>query len=175
MRWAVLPALSLVTALPACTSSLSPAFQSGTQETTAARATAPPATSASPRRGACRSEYTPSVLPTWAQTGFRPPTHPMPHVIGDHGNIAAILWVNHEPLVVPPAADRNNKILWAARTPGAPLQIRATLAGTGQTATRTVPNGPGPSSIDLPAAGCWSFDLTWGDSHDHLQLEYVAG
>lgn len=99
----------------------------------------------------------------------------MPHVLGDSGDIVAVLWANHDPLVVPPIKDRNNKILWVSRTPGSPLQIRATLAGSDQTATRTIANGPGPSIIDLPAVGCWSFDLTWGDHHDHLRLEYVAG
>ncbi len=100
----------------------------------------------------------------------------MPYVLSDRGDIAAIVWAAHRPLVVPPAANKNNKILWVARV-GAlegPLQIRATLAGTGQTVTRTVDAAPGPSIIDLPSPGCWSFELTWGTHHDHLVLGYAS-
>jgi len=40
--------------------------------------------------------------------------------------------------------------------------------------TRTVGDGPGPSIVDLPEAGCWKLDLTWGDHTDHLELAYAA-
>ena len=123
--------------------------------------------------GACRSDYTPATLPTWAQAGFTPPTQPMAYVMGDNGDIVAILWAEHDPLQVPPAADRNNKILWVSRVGGGDLHIRATLESSGQTVTRSVQGGPGPSIIDLPTPGCWSLDLTWGTASDHMQLEYV--
>jgi hypothetical protein len=99
----------------------------------------------------------------------------MPYVIGDHGKIVAILWAN--PLHSPPLANRSNKILWVARVvpmlPG-PLRIQATLNGTGQAVTREVIGGPGPSIVNLPRAGCWSFNLSWARSRDHLELQYVA-
>ena len=98
-------------------------------------------------------------------------------MLGDGGDIAAILWATHHPLVSPPAAHRSNKILWVARvgaTEG-PLEIRATLVSTGETVTRTVEGAPGPSTIDLPSAGCWSLELTWGSHQDHLMLGYAAG
>ena len=101
----------------------------------------------------------------------------MPYVLGDRGDIAAIVWAAHDPLVVPPAADKSNKILWVSRVStgdGAPLRIKAELTVTGETVTRTVVGGPGPSIINLPAPGCWSFDLTWGRHHDHLRLKYVS-
>ena len=123
---------------------------------------------------ACRRDYVPRLLPSWARTGFSSSAPTMPYVLGDRGDIVAILWAEHDPLVVPPAADRNNKILWAARvSSGGSLQIKARLAGSGRTVTRTVEGGPGPSIIDLPEAGCWSVDLSWGRYHDHLQLEYA--
>jgi hypothetical protein len=101
----------------------------------------------------------------------------MPYVMSDQRNIVAILWADHDPLHVPPLADRSNKILWVSRVAlrlPAPLRIRATLNGTGQTVTREVADGPGPSIIDLPAAGCWSLDLTWSGHQDHVSLRYVA-
>ncbi len=139
---------------------------------------APPAqTGSTPAAAAaqqCPAEVAPRPLPSWARAGFTPPDQPIPYVLGDGGDIVAILWAEHAPLVVPPVSGRN-KILWVSRTGdsgGAPLQIQATLTGSGQTVTRTVPGGPGPSGIDLPAAGCWSVDLTWGEHRDHLQLRY---
>ena len=102
----------------------------------------------------------------------------MPYVVGDRGDIVAILWADHDPLHAPPLAQRNNKILWVAKmVPGGPftaLRIQATLDGTSQIVTRQVPGGPGPSIINLPAAGCWSLNLSWSGHHDHLTLRYSA-
>jgi len=138
----------------------------------------PPAapSSARPTAGACRTDYPTRPLPSWANSGFGSPTSAMPYVLGDRGDIVAILWAVHDPLVVPPATDRNNKILWVSRVSsrGGPLRIQATLAGHGTPVTRMVEGGPGPSIIDLPAPGCWSLDLSWGGNQDHLQLEYVS-
>jgi hypothetical protein len=97
--------------------------------------------------------------------------------MGDRGDIVAILWADHDPLHVPPLANVSNKILWVSRVnQGAftPLRIRATLDGTNQTVTRQVAGGPGPSIIDLPAAGCWSFNLSWSGHRDHLALRYSS-
>ncbi len=128
-----------------------------------------------PTLTACRLDYAPKVLPEWARAGFTPPTQLVPYVLGDRGDLAAIVWASHHPLVAPPAAAKNNKILWVARVGAAegPLRIRATLASTGQTVARTVGAAPGPSTIDLPAAGCWSFDLRWGSHRDHLVLGFA--
>jgi len=101
----------------------------------------------------------------------------MPHVLGAAGDIVAILWANRDALHAPPLRDRNNKILWVSKAPifsSAPLTIRATLAGSTRTATETLPNGPGPSIINLPAPGCWTFHLAWSGHTDELQLRYVA-
>jgi hypothetical protein len=109
--------------------------------------------------------------------GFSDPEPAMPHVVGDRGDIAAILWAETDPLTAPPTEGRNNKVLWVARVGGGdgPLEISATLAGTGRTVTRVVEPAPGPSFVDLPAPGCWSLDLTWGSHHDHLVLGYAEG
>lgn len=126
--------------------------------------------------GGCPAAVTPRPLPTWARAGFHPPTQPMPYVMGARGNIVAILWADHDPLHAPPLTNRSNKILWVSRLDelGTPLWIRAKLNGTGQTVTREVTGGPGPSIINLPAAGCWSFNLSWSGKRDHLKLRYVA-
>jgi len=134
-----------------------------------------PAVSSSSAAG-CTADYTPQALPAWATAGFTHPDDPMPYVRGDRGEIVAIVWAEHDPVVVPPRTDRNNKILWVARQtpePGEALRVTATLEGTSHTVERTFDDGPGPSVLDLPEAGCWSMDLAWGDRHDHLRLRYA--
>jgi hypothetical protein len=116
-------------------------------------------------------------LPVWARAGFMPPDRAMPHVLGVRGGIVAILWADSNALYAPLLPDRGNKILWVSRLSLAPvglLKIRATLVSTGQTVTREVTGGPGPSTIDMPAAGCWIFALSWSGHTDQVSLRYAA-
>ena len=101
----------------------------------------------------------------------------MPHVMGEAGNIVAIWWADRDALHSPALQDRSNKILWVSRIPFVapnPLVITATLAGGGRTVTVSVPGGPGPTIIDLPTPGCWTFHLSWSGHTDELTLRYVA-
>ncbi len=41
----------------------------------------------------------------------------MPHVMGEAGNIVAILWATRDALHSPSLQDRSNKILWVSRIP----------------------------------------------------------
>jgi hypothetical protein len=169
-------ALSLLVAfaLAGCTSNASGAPHSAADR--GPSATTSSTTSAAPAAG-CRTSYPSKRLPRWATAGFSGPNPSVPYVLGDKGDMAAIVWVSHHPFAAPPVTGKNNKILWVARVGAVdgPLQIRATLEGTGQTVTRTVDPAPGPSIVDLPLPGCWSFDLTWGSHHDHLRLRYAPG
>jgi hypothetical protein len=125
----------------------------------------------------CAGQPPVSPLPVWARSGFHPANLAMPHVMGEAGNIVAILWAPRDALHSPSLQDRSNKILWVSRIPLAapnPLVINATLAGSTRTATVSVPGGPGPSIIDLPAPGCWTFHLSWSGHTDQLKLRYVA-
>ena len=125
----------------------------------------------------CAGQPPVSPLPVWARSGFSPADQAMPHVMGEAGNIVAILWASRDALHSPALQDRNNKILWVSRIPLVapnPLVINATLAGSTRTVTVSVPGGPGPSIIDLPAPGCWIFHLSWSGHTDELKLRYVA-
>jgi hypothetical protein len=102
----------------------------------------------------------------------------MPYVLGQDGKIAAIQFAN--PLVSPPSPRYNNKILWVSRrpqNPGSDLQITAQkLVGNtpvGRLVHRNVTGGPGPSIINLPAAGCWQLELHWSGRSDTLDLRYT--
>jgi hypothetical protein len=95
-------------------------------------------------------------LPEWARGGFSANAPPIAHVLSDRGELMAILW--GDPLTTPPRPDKNNKILWVSRTPVTQrggLKIEARREGTGETTSREVVSGPGPSIIDLPQPGCW--------------------
>jgi hypothetical protein len=125
----------------------------------------------------CAGQPPVSPLPVWARAGFNPPDQAMPHVMGEAGNIVAILWATRDALHSPPRPEPANKILWVSRIPFVapePLVIRATLAGSTRTATVSVAGGPGPSTIDLPAPGCWTLHLSWSGHRDELRLRWVA-
>jgi hypothetical protein len=124
----------------------------------------------------CRSAVSAGALPAWARAGFFGPQPPrVPHVLGTHGRIVAILFGGT--LHSPPSPDLRNKILWVARAGGAaPLRIDATHAGDGKRAQRRIAQGPGPSYVDLPNAGCWHLALSWGlagREKDSLDLVYA--
>jgi hypothetical protein len=132
--------------------------------------------------GACASAVVYGSLPTWARSGFQPPTLAMPHVLGAHGDIVAVLWAPHDPLVAPSPPNRANKILWVSKLPisaGSALEIsaRRLIGGiaVGPVEQRTVVGGPGPSAIDMPTAGCWQFTLRWSRYADTVDLPYAAG
>jgi hypothetical protein len=121
----------------------------------------------------CASPPPVGPLPVWARDGFTPPDVAMPHVIGTAGNIVAILWATPYALHAPALPEPANKILWVSRVSSGPMTIRATLAGSTRTATVNLPDGPGPSYVNMPAPGCWTLHLNWGGHTDQLSLRYV--
>src|SRR5262245_1481056 len=127
----------------------------------------------------CHSALQKGVLPIWARTGFSDKRPRMPHVLGRNDAIAAIEF--GYPLLSPPSQVRANKILWVSRRPQKPLSnlwIHAQrMVGTrdvGPPATRLIRYGPGPSYVNLPAAGCWRLKLSWSGRTDTLDLQYYT-
>jgi hypothetical protein len=121
----------------------------------------------------CAADVPSRVLPEWARSGFSEAAPRMPYVLGERGDIAAIIF--GYPLHQPPLPDRSNKILWVSRAPletGGPLEIAARLDGAGEPVTRRVGGGPGPSIIDLPQPGCWHLTLHWSGHTDAMRLTY---
>ena len=109
----------------------------------------------------------------WARGGFTPPDQSVAHVTGSNGDIVGVLFVA---LHAPPLADQANKILWVAgvtRGSGNPdLKIHATLNGSSMAVDRVVTGGPGPSTIDVPLAGCWTFTLSWSGHEEEVAVPF---
>ena len=59
----------------------------------------------------CAGQPPVSPLPAWARSGFSPAGQAMPHMLGEAGNIVAILWASRDALHSPPLQDRSNKVL----------------------------------------------------------------
>jgi hypothetical protein len=128
----------------------------------------------------CPAHVGPRLLPVWARAGFSDPRPHIPYVLGAKRSIVAILFAT--PLTSPPSKDHNNKILWVPRVAAAaPSDLRISaqrfVGGrpVGHAIARRVQGGPGPSSVDLPAAGCYRFELRWSGRSDTLWLAYAPG
>ncbi len=146
-----------------------------TDAATGAAGASPVATASSDPAGRrCESAVQTGDLPEWARSGFTGTYYP-PHVMGSHGHIVAILF--GYPLYSPPPAGKNNKILWVERVPdftAVNLEIEAQLVGAVEPIHHQVLDGPGPSIVDLPRAGCWQLTLRWGSHTDSLVLSYLT-
>jgi hypothetical protein len=121
----------------------------------------------------CATSVQTSPLPVWARDGFTPPDQPIAHVTGTGGDIVGVLFGS---LHAPTVGDQGNKILWVARVAGGAgdpdLKIHATLNGSTLAVDRVVSGGPGPSLIDVPRAGCWTFTLSWNDHQEQVAVPY---
>ncbi|MFG2043522.1 hypothetical protein [Dactylosporangium sp. NPDC048998] len=159
---------------PAAVLMLAACTAGGTATPPRSSPSAAPAVLAQPAHSAqtaCGSPVETGPLPEWARGGFSDGGQ-WPYVMGDGGAVLAVLFVR--PLAVTRTDGANNKILWVARDPFPPgdLVIDAALGGSGETARRSVPGGPGPSIVDLPRPGCWRLTLTWPGHTDTLDLTY---
>jgi hypothetical protein len=171
---AALPTATAVAVLAAASLAGSSAAEHSAAEHSAAEHSAAKHSAAN----TCRPAVIKGVLPVWARTGFSDPKPRMPYVLGRGGKILGILWT--DTLNSPPAKDHNNKILWVSHAtprPQSDLRISAQRmngsTAVGHPVARSVYGSPGPSIIDLPAAGCWRFTLRWSGRVDTLDLRYV--
>jgi hypothetical protein len=133
-----------------------------------------PAVTATPAP-ACDGTPTSQVLPEWARTGFTDPEPVVPFVRSRSGNVVAILFGGR--LWSPPRKDVSNKVLWVWREmPGGAtgdVTMTAQLVGTRTVVTMGLPRPEGPSTVDLPLAGCWRITLRSPGGTDTIDLDYA--
>lgn len=128
---------------------------------------------AAPAPSACSPLLT-TAPPVWARAGFSGNGYP-PFAYSTGGHLVAIVF--GDPLVAPPATSHNNKILWVTKQPSlnGNLVITGHLEGTDRSVTIDTGAAPGPSIVDMPTAGCWQLDLSWGGNTDSINLRWAAG
>ena len=155
-------------------SSGAPPVASSTATTSSDSAPRPPTNSGDDRASWVCPDPVDVVLPTWARAGWSPPTQSVSHLMGTDQAIVAVPfgWPLRDPANQP--RDHVNKILWIAKTQAGPLYIVATEQATGETVTKELPDGPGPSIVNMPRAGCWRFALQWGDHCDEIFIRYYG-
>jgi hypothetical protein len=111
--------------------------------------------------GCAGTVVTDSEPPTWAQAGFtiKKGTPWVPWALGTDGNAVAYLFARQLVAGPSPRTDgTNNKILWV-------LKDSSFSAVEGRPMGRVQPVieiPAGPSIVDVPTAGCWTFRALWG-------------
>jgi hypothetical protein len=113
--------------------------------------------------GACAGTVlTDALPPTWAQGGWSQPQAPwgVPWALGTGGEAVAYVFAGQLVAGSSPRVDgSNNKVLWVAQGGPPNFVVEAHPLGLDQP---IVTIAGGPSIVDLPTAGCWTFHLTWG-------------
>ena len=102
----------------------------------------------------------------------------VPYFITSPATAAGFLFAY--PLRAGSVSNPKNKILWVVGLPrdGNPLRVQGhPLAASSPTIDETFPanSSPGeiyPSIVDVPTAGCWHFDLSWGKNRTSVDLVY---
>jgi hypothetical protein len=159
----------LLILLAACTSS---------QPTSQVKASLTPA--AHTFAGACAGTVlTDAEPPIWAQGGW---THTkgtpwaVPWALGTQGNTVAYVWGTQLVAAQSPRVDGpNNKVLWESKDNPSGEGIIVEGRPLGQTQPVVTIVG-GPSFVDVPTAGCWTFRLSWsanGQQTSTINLEVL--
>src|ERR1700730_17078232 len=130
--------------------------------------TASPTAAAHSFAGGCAGTVlTDAEPPVWAQDGW---THTkgkpwtVPWAFGTQSDTVAYLFATQLVAGSSPRRDgTNNKILWEARD-GASLVVEGRPLNQSQP---VVTVAGGPSIVDVPTAGCWTFRLSWSANGRH--------
>ena len=118
--------------------------------------------------------------PAWlAEAGDHNNPTGVPYAITYPPTAAGFLFAH--PLRAGSVSNPNNKILWVVGLPraGNPLRVQGhPLGAASPTTDQSFPDdsSPGeiyPTIVDVPSAGCWHFDLTWGPNRAAADLLYT--
>jgi hypothetical protein len=116
--------------------------------------------------GCAGTVLTDAEPPVWAQGGWsnaKGTSWPVHWAFGTHGDTVAYVFAKQLVAGASPRADgTQNKVLWVAKD--SPVWVEGRPLGQSQP---VVTIAGGPSITDVPAAGCWTFRLSWGSSGQH--------
>jgi hypothetical protein len=120
--------------------------------------------------GCAGTVLTDALPPAWAQGGW---THPnvtpwaVPWALGTQGNTVAYVWGTQLVSAQSSRVDGpNNKVNWVSKDnpSGEGLTVEGRPLGKTQP---VVTIAGGPSEVNVPTAGCWTFKLTWSANGQH--------
>ena len=114
--------------------------------------------------GCAGTTLTDADPPAWAQAGWtvvKGAPWPVPWATGTHGDFVAFLFATELVAGPSPRVDgSDNKVLWV--TKDFPPLGNATIEGRPLGRSQPVVTiADGPSVVDLPQAGCWTFRPSW--------------
>ena len=129
--------------------------------------------------GCAGTVLTDAEPPVWAQGGW---THTkgtpwgVHWALGTQGNTVAYVFATQLVAVQSPRADgTSNKILWESRDNPSGDGVLVEGRPLGQSQPIVTVAG-GPSTVDVPTPGCWTFRLTWsanGQQTSTINLEVL--
>jgi hypothetical protein len=128
--------------------------------------------------GCAGTVLTDAEPPVWAQGGW---THTkgtpwdVPWALGTPDNTVAFVFANQLVTAAGPRADEtSNKVLWVSKdNPAGGFTVEGRPLGQTQP---VVTIAGGPSIVDVPTAGCWTFRLSWsahGQRTSTINLEVL--
>jgi hypothetical protein len=122
--------------------------------------------------GCAGTVLTDAEPPIWAQHGWR--AHgapwPVPWAFGTHDGTVAYVFATQLVAGSSPRVDgSNNKVLWVAMDSpsGANVVVEGSPLGRSEP---VVSIAGGPSIVDVPTAGCWTFRLSWSANGRHSSI-----
>jgi hypothetical protein len=119
--------------------------------------------------GCAGTVLTDALPPVWAQGGWSQPAAPWPVPWAFGTGKDAVAYVFATQLVAgasPRVNGTNNKILWESKDLPSGGGVAIDAHPMGQTQPVVTIAG-GPSIVDLPTAGCWTFALSWSSNGRH--------
>jgi hypothetical protein len=145
-----------------------------TSQGPAQKAQASPSTAIHTYSGGCAGTVlTDAEPPLWAQGGW---THtkgaawPVAWAFGTTHDSVAYLFATQLVAGTSPRSDgSNNKVLWVVKDypSGANVTVEGRMLGRSEPAV-TIEGGP--SIVDVPTPGCWTFQLSWSAQGRHTSV-----
>jgi hypothetical protein len=119
--------------------------------------------------GCAGTVLTDALPPVWARGGWNQPAArwPVPWAFGTGNDTVAYVYATQLVAGTSPRVNgTNNKILWESKDLPSGAGVAIDAQPMGQTEPVVTLAG-GPSIVDLPTAGCWTFQLSWSSNGKH--------
>lgn len=137
----------------------------------------PTSSAAASLPGGCSGTVlTTSEPPAWAQGGWshkKGDPWPVPWATGSGGNAVAFLFAIHLVAGGSPRTDgSNNKVLWVVQDAAVSnFFVKGHPLGSSEPVIEVT---GGPSIVDAPTQGCWTFQVSWTAGAQHQRTSTIS-